>query len=96
MTQEMSTWELVAGVWFCCAVLAEVSCHAAFILWLRRRRVSLSFLMIGVPGYLEHRYEVWCRENNQTSRKWIVVRRLLLANMIVAFVVTFPILFGDL
>ena len=94
MTQELPTSQWVVLVWFACAVLAEVLSTVVFAIWLRRRKVSLTFGMIGMPGYLEYRYAEWCRANGRPSRNWIVMRWSLMANVVIAFVVAFPILVG--
>jgi hypothetical protein len=94
MTQELPPSQWVVLVWFACAVLAEVLSTVGFAIWLRRRKVSLIFGMIGVPGYLERRYAEWCRANGRASRNWIVVRLLLIANVVAALVVAFPIFVG--
>jgi hypothetical protein len=94
MTQELPLSQWVVLAWFTCAVLAEVLSTIAFAIWLRRRKVGLIFGMMGIPGYLERRYAEWCRANGRSSRNWIVVRWLLMANVVAALVVAFPIFVG--
>jgi type IV secretory pathway TraG/TraD family ATPase VirD4 len=79
-------------VWFAIAALAEIFSTLGFAFWLHRRGVGLVFGLIGVPGYIEHRYAQWCRDTGRSARRGVTLRLLLLVNLIVAFVFAFPIL----
>jgi steroid 5-alpha reductase family enzyme len=86
----LTTWVLL--IWFAAAILAEVVGMLAFAISLRRRGVALVFGLIGIPGYLEYRYAQWCTSHGQSPRRVIVLRFLLMANMLLAILVAFPIL----
>ena len=91
MTGALAPWQWVILIWFMCAVLAEVLITLLFAIWLRQRGVNLIFGMIGVPGYLELLYAQWNRAQGRSSRNWIAMRALMLANLVLAFVVALPI-----
>ena len=94
MAVDLSTLHAVTLVWFVLAVIAEVVSTIAFAVWLRHRNVRLIFGMIGVPGYLENRYALWCRETKRPRRSWIAVRVLLMVNVVVAFLANLPVFVG--
>ena len=74
----------IVAVWFAASALLEVSSNFLFYRWLVRRGVSVRFIGIGTPGYLDTRYSAWCRDSGRSSKKVLLLRRLSLVNSILA------------
>ena len=85
-----SSWIIL--IWFATSILVEVVGILFFALWLTNRGVKLVFGLTGIPGYLEHRYAIWCADRGRSPRRVIVIRALLLLNMIIAILCAIPIL----
>ncbi len=75
---------LLFGVWFAFSVLLEVGSSVALYYWLRANGVAVSWLRYGFPGYLESLYVQWCRSQERSPRRVVVVRIFSLANVIAA------------
>lgn len=88
----MNTRDAIVLVWFALSILMEIISTLVLMTWLRRRKVPIVFGLTGIPGYLEHAYADWCRSHGEDSKRLLVIRGLLLLNVVLAAVITIPIL----
>jgi hypothetical protein len=72
----LSTGQAVIFIWFAAAVVIEIVSGLWLYEWLRRKKVNVSVLWMGVPGYLERAYLGWCRRNGQSGKRVLTLRYL--------------------
>jgi hypothetical protein len=85
-----SSWLILT--WFAASIVAEVIGMLILRVRLYRRGVRLVSGLTGVPGYMEYRYAMWCRERGRSPRRVIVLQAVLLFNMVLAILCALPIL----
>lgn len=73
--------------WFMVSVVVEVGSSIVLFVLLRRHGETVSFVMYGLPGYLESRYLRWCYSNGRSGRTVVILRVLSLLNVVAAAVV---------
>jgi hypothetical protein len=83
------------AVWFMVSVVVEIFGNLAFLVWLRRQGAAIRFGWAGMPGYLDRVYVDWCRAQGRSPGHVVLLRRLSLANMILAAFIAIPVLAGS-
>ncbi len=74
-------------VWFMASVVVEVGSSLMLFILLRRHGEAVSFVMYGIPGYLESRYLRWCHSSQRSGRLVVTLRVISLLNLVAAAVV---------
>lgn len=81
--------ETIISIWFVVSVIIEISSTLVLFHFLRKRGVKLSFILRGIPGYLEKAYSEWCKSQGKSSKKVINLRILSMINLIASVLAAF-------
>jgi hypothetical protein len=88
----MTTIQLICISWFVLAVVIEVLGNLAFLFWLKKLGVRLTFGVRGMPGYLEYAYFNWCKSQGRSPVWILALRGVSFANLILAAIIVIPMI----
>jgi hypothetical protein len=80
----MGPLEVFATFWFAVSIPVEIVSNIVFWRWLVRRRVPMTLLWVGTPGYLDEKFRRWCGQKGRSPKRVLFLRRLSLLNAIAA------------
>jgi hypothetical protein len=71
-------------IWFIVSILVGVSTNVGLLVWAIRSKRSFSFMLAGMPGYLDALYVDWCREKGRPFAGMLWLRALSLLSLVAA------------
>lgn len=80
----LSKMDVLILVWFASAIVIEVASSFMLFIWLRYHGVRLVFGLTGVPGYMERKYDEFCRDNGRPKKLVLYLRALSIVNVVLA------------
>jgi len=86
----MTAIKLIGVLWFTSAVFIAVIQNVVFMHWLKKQGVRISFGLAGTPGYLDYIYWKWCKSQERSPKRILVLRALCVANVVLAAIAVIP------
>ena len=76
--------ESFVAIWFMFSLGAYILEHVINAYSLERKGVKMSFFLSGTPWYVSRKYREWCQQNGKSPHTRLAIKRVLLANAVIA------------